>query len=291
MPLPIKPLSEFPMPRSKAAGALNDIVSGLTDLQRAVSDRYKVSGATARRFSFITEEFFAKITSTPPSNIKLDLSASYFDDVGNFTTATYWVKRLSVSPKQANGDSADRTPDSVGISPPIFIDLPTANTCLFNTYCAATNRLELPPGYLMDGQVSNTGCHLLQDDTVVFVYGAPDPNVNGGMWYFFEEKPFLEFVITGNGTRPGVYTGQHIDPTSDLFITTGSSAVDESDIGTAGTDVVLVNRYEMNKSPADPTQHDLSTGQIFEGKYVGQDNSDPSKYVFLIEGINFGNCS
>ncbi len=266
--------------------------------QQVLETRRIVTGALGdgnSRTPYITDIFFGLTTETPCSAKQ-----------SAYTDARYYVTR-AIAPSaiaEASYDASGTGTDDVNVqADPMNNNAPRA-ACV-----TATNLAELPPGYasgatggvghgahVLDSGVlvrdNGAGSHLLASGSMVLVFGMRDVSNVMRKWYVFYQLPINKFIISGNSTRPGVYTANPLNGTTAIFTSAGTAAVTLSDIGTTGSaTVLLVNQYEMSKDPADPTQHDLASGQIFSGKYLCQDTSTPSKSVFLIEGVAYGNCS
>lgn len=258
----------------------DEIAEGLRTVQRRFSNRTPDRTLPPWKRLPTNDTFLGRVTLTPPN-----WAAKSTD----YTDARYWVRRCV-----PDSTDATYTPEGVGTSNLQRISDPSAlaSAAIVPYIVTATNRAELPPDYKGDGNDLSQGCHLLIDGAIVEVTGQIDPSNPTKIWYSFFRPYPNRFVVSGNDPRPGAYTVNLLIPKNGFFTHTGSTAIDESDLGTSGSTIhVFVNAYEMNKDPADPTQHDLASGQIVQGVYWMDDDSSPARHVFLGQALNVGNCS
>lgn len=138
---------------------------------------------------------------------------------------------------------------------------------------------------------------------IVWITPYLNPDVNAcdtPEWdfYFTADAGIGDFILTDNGTVPGVYKGVDFFPntvnqngTLDL---TGSTTLTWQMLGTTpftsdADKVWIINRYELNKDPSLPMTAywnlTLNTGP-WVCKYYGQDNKTPSRAIYLIETLS-----
>jgi hypothetical protein len=207
---------------------------------------------------------------------------------GDYTGPNYWVGRGITKTGIQATDVYDATLDTLPISGPQVV--------------TATNLAELAPSLSPIDEANFVGSHLLQPGQKVTVLRLKPraqvtsdgalPGAVPSIYIFALTPPAGRFIITGNASRPGVYTAKPFTQTNSVFDVSGSAAVINADLGTSGATLAyLINRPEINKDPAEPSQHDLPADTIVTGTYLCPANDANGTAVFEIDSMRTENCS